>query len=288
MSTQITTAFVKQFSANVDFLVQQKGSKLRDAVRVETGVRGEEAYFDAVGAVAAVKRTSRHADTPLIETPHSRRKVILYDYEWADLIDDPDKIKTLIDPENAYAQNAAWAMGRAIDDAIIEAATGTAYSGKDGSTSVSLPSGQIVSSNSEGLTLAKLLEAKYILDSNDVDPDEPRYCALTAYQLKELLNTTEVKSADYNTIRALVAGQVDTFLGFKFIITNRLGTNASGERKVLCWAKNGLLLAIGQDIKSRISERADKSYATQVYYAMSIGATRMEEKKVVEIDCVES
>jgi len=288
MSTQITTAFVKQFSANVDFLVQQKGSKLRDAVRVETGVRGEEAYFDAVGAVAAVKRTSRHADTPLIETPHSKRKVILYDYEWADLIDDPDKIKTLIDPENAYAQNAAWAMGRAIDDAIIEAATGTAYSGKDGSTSVSLPSGQIVSSNSEGLTLAKLLEAKYILDSNDVDPDEPRYCALTAYQLKELLNTTEVKSADYNTIRALVAGQVDTFLGFKFIITNRLGTNASGERKVLCWAKNGLLLAIGQDIKSRISERADKSYATQVYYAMSIGATRMEEKKVVEIDCVES
>jgi len=288
MSTEITKAFIKQFSANVDFLVQQKGSKLRDCVRVETGVKGEEAYFDAVGAVSAVKRTSRHADTPLIETPHSRRKVVLYDYEWADLIDDPDKIKTLIDPENAYAQNAAWAMGRAIDDAIIEAATGTAYTGKDGSTSVSLPSSQIVSAGGSGLTLAKLLEAKYILDSNDVDPDEPRYCAVTAYQLKELLNTTEVKSADYNTIRALVAGQVDTFLGFKFIITNRLTTNDSGERQVLCWAKNGLLLAIGQDIKSRISERADKSYATQVYYAMSIGATRMEEKKVVEIDCVES
>tara|TARA_R100001591_G_scaffold41493_1_gene52887 strand:+ start:1321 stop:1551 length:231 start_codon:yes stop_codon:yes gene_type:complete len=71
MSTQITTAFVQQFSANIQMLSQQKGSLLRNAVDSES-VNGEKAFFDQVGAAAAVLRTSRHADTPLVETPHSR------------------------------------------------------------------------------------------------------------------------------------------------------------------------------------------------------------------------
>ena len=71
MSTQIDTAFVNQFSANVQMLSQQMGSLLRDAVDVES-VNGEKAFFDQVGSAAAVKRTSRHSDTPMVETPHTR------------------------------------------------------------------------------------------------------------------------------------------------------------------------------------------------------------------------
>tara|TARA_R100001244_G_scaffold90987_1_gene68976 strand:+ start:233 stop:511 length:279 start_codon:yes stop_codon:yes gene_type:complete len=91
MSTQITTAFSQQFSANVSLLSQQKGSLLRNAVNEESVV-GEKAFFDQVGSATAVKRTSRHADTPLTETPHSRRMVVMDSYEYADLIDDPDKV----------------------------------------------------------------------------------------------------------------------------------------------------------------------------------------------------
>jgi hypothetical protein len=69
MSTQITTSFVNQFSANIQMLSQQMGSKLRDAVDVET-ITGERAYFEQVGSAAAVERTSRHADTPIMDTPH--------------------------------------------------------------------------------------------------------------------------------------------------------------------------------------------------------------------------
>ena len=89
MSTQITTAFVEQYSANVLQLSQQRGSRLRAAVHVEP-VTGKNAFIDRIGAVAARRRTSRHADTPQLDTPHSRRRVSLVDYDWADLIDDAD------------------------------------------------------------------------------------------------------------------------------------------------------------------------------------------------------
>lgn len=283
----ITTAFVKQFGANVEMLVQQKGSKLRNAVRIETGVTGEEAYYDQLAATAAVKKTTRNSDTPLVKSDHRRRRVTMYDYEWADLLDKEDKLKMLIDPENSYAQNAAWALGRSMDDEIIAAASGTAYTGKAGGTAVTLPAAQQVVAAAAGLNLTKLLAAKEILDGADVDPMEPRYCAVTADQVTDLLNTTEVKSADYNTVRALAMGQVNTFLGFEFILCNRLAVDGSSDRLVLVWAKNGLLLAIADEISSQIDKRPDKSYATQVYLSMSIGATRMEEAKLVEIACVE-
>jgi hypothetical protein len=94
MSNQITTAFVEQYSSNIQMLSQQKGSLLRDKVRLETVV-GKNAFFDQVGSVTATVRTSRHSDTPQVDTPHSRRRVSLVDYEFADLIDDLDKVKML-------------------------------------------------------------------------------------------------------------------------------------------------------------------------------------------------
>jgi hypothetical protein len=286
MSVQITTAFVNQFSSNIQMLSQQMGSLLRNAVDVET-VNGEKAFFDQVGSAAAVLRTTRHADTPLIDTPHSRRMVTMSDYEYADLIDDQDKVRLLVDPTSTYARAAAAAMGRAMDDVIISAALGTSLTGKDGTTSTPFDSNNQIAVGGAGLTLAKLIEAKEILDSNDVDPSIPRYIAVSPKQITNLLDDPEVTSADYNTVRALVKGELDTYVGFKFVTTNRLGLDGSGDRRCFAWAMDGIKLAVGKEPTARIDERADKSYATQVYYCMSVGATRMEEAKVVEIICDE-
>ena len=286
MSTQVTTAFVQQYSANVQMLSQQRGSLLRDTVRSETMV-GKNAFFDQVGKATAVKRTTRHGDTPQIDTPHARRRMSLVDYEYADLIDDQDKVRMLIDPTSTYAQAAASAMGRAMDDEIIAAATGTAFTGETGSTSTALPSGQQIAHGSADLTLAKLITAKKTLDLPSVDPSIPRYIAVGPNQIEALLNNTTVTSSDFNTVKALVQGEIDTFLGFKFIVTNRLAL-ASNIRTCFAWAEDGLALGIGKDVTARIDERADKGYATQVYYCMSIAATRMEEEKVVSIACDES
>lgn len=288
MSTQITTAFVQQFSSNVQMLSQQMGSLLRNAVDSET-VNGEKAFFDQVGSAAAVVRTTRHGDTPLMDTPHSRRMVTLSDYEYADLIDDQDKVRLLIDPTSTYSRAAAAAMGRAMDDVIISAALGTAKTGKDGSTSTAFDtSNNQIAAGAAGLTLAKLIEAKEILDAGDVDPSIPRYIAVSPKQISNLLGTTQVTSSDYNTVKALAMGEINSFVGFNFIVTNRLGVDGSANRRVIAWAQDGIKLAIGKEPTARIDERADKSYATQIYYAQTIGATRMEEKKVVEVLCAES
>jgi hypothetical protein len=286
MSVEITTAFVEQYKSNVFHLAQQKGSRLRDAVRTET-VTGKSHFFERIGSVAAQKRTSRHSDTPRMDTPHSRRKVTMDDYDWADLIDNEDKVRMLISPQSEYAMAGAWAMGRAMDDAIISAATGNAFGGVSGGTTVALPAAQKIAHGSAGLTLEKLIEAKEILDANDVDPDEARYCVVTSKQMSNLLNITKVTSADYASVKSLVQGQIDTYLGFKFLRTERLGLDSNSDRQVLAFTQSGIGLAVGQDVNTRISERADKNYATQVFLSMTIGATRVEDEKVVEIACNE-
>ena len=181
----------------------------------------------------------------------------------------------------------AWAMGRAMDDSIIAAATGTSYGGVSGGTSVALPSTQKIVHGSAGLTLAKLIEAKEKLDANDVDPDEARYMIVTSKQMSNLLNLEKVTSSDYASIKALVQGQIDTYLGFKFLRTERLGLDSNSDRQVLAFCQSGIGLAVGSDVSTRISERADKNYATQVFLSMTIGATRVEDEKVVEIACNE-
>ena len=284
MSSQITTAFVEQYSANIQMLSQQMGSLLRDAVRNESVV-GKDAYFDQIGKVTAILKTSRHSDTPQIDTPHSRRRVSLADYEFADLIDQQDKVRLLIDPTSSYAKAAAYAMGRAMDDVIISAALGSANTGVSGGTAVALPAGNIVAANlgGTGMNIAKLASAKNILDTGDVDPSIKRHIIVSPTEIADLLNNTTVTSSDFNTIKALVHGEIDSFMGFKFHVSNRLVDNAAGNTQCIAFAEDGILLGVGKDVTARIDERSDKSYATQVYYCQTIGATRMEEAKVVSV-----
>ena len=283
MSTQITTAFVQQYKSNLLVLAQQKRSRLRNTVRVET-VKGTSAFFDRLGATAAVQRTTRHGDTPLIDTPHSRRRVSLTPYEWADLIDQADRVRLLIEPTSDYATNAANAMGRSMDDIIIAAASGLAYTGVDGSGTQAIT--LQVAAAATNLTLTKLLAAKEALDEGEIE-DGDRFMVVSPKMMTSLLGTTEVKSADYNSIKALVQGQIDTFLGFKFITSNRLAANSTANGHLaLAYQRRGLILAIGEDVKTEIGPRADKSYSTQVYVSMDLGATRVEDAAVVEIDAI--
>lgn len=293
MSTQITTAFVEAYKANVYHLTQQKGSKLRRSVRTET-VTGRNAYFEQIGATAARLRTSRHSDTPRMDTPHARRRVSLADYDWSDLVDNEDQVRTLINLSSPYAEAAAMAMGRAIDDVIIAAADGTAYTGVSGGTSTAYDTAMTVdvqvrwagvAADDCGLNVAKLLEAGKLLGANNVDPDEEKWCVVNARQIKSLLMDTRVSSHDYNAIKPLVNGQIVQFCGFNLVPTERIGTDSNSDDKVLYWAKGGMLLALGKDISTRISERDDKNYATQVFASMTVGATRMEEVRVGFIEC---
>lgn len=301
MSVNVPTHFVQQYSTNVQMLLQQKGSRLRDTVTVGS-YRGKAAKaVEQVGPVRAQRKTTRHSDTPLISTPADARWVYPSDFEWADLIDDQDKLRMLIDPQSPYAMNGAYALGRAIDDVILQAYFATAKTGQDGTVNTTLPSSQIVAVNTGaasavGLNIAKLRAAKKILMANQVDIDnDPLYIAITAEEHDDLLNETQAVSLDYNTRPVLVDGKISSFMGFNFVpieFANAASfdaattlVNGSAQRLVPCWAKSGMHLGMWEDITTRIDPRPDKSYATQVYLRGTFGATRVEEGKVVQIIC---
>lgn len=294
MSFQVDTALVKSYHATIQILSQQRGSRLAPFVRRETQ-NSKDDFYDRIDATSAVEVTSRHADTPLISTPHDRRKVSLRDFDWADLIDKKDRIRMLADPTSPYTINAVNALGRAKDTVLIEAAFGTAYSGETGATSVTFPSTQEVAvdyaegaTTASNLTVGKLRKAASIIKSNEaVEDGEMMVAAVAQSQIDSLLRTTEVTSSDYNTVKALVAGTVDTFMGFRFVRTQLLPIDGSNIRSCIFFAMSGLLLSTGLEVTTDVGPRRDKRNSVQVYVCGSFGATRMEEKKVVRVKCDE-
>lgn len=301
MSVQITTAFVDQFKANIMLLSQQKEAKLRGCCRMED-MTGDTMFVERIAATSMQPKNVRHGNTPQINTPHSRRKLTVEDYNWADLIDNTDKLKMLIDPESTYAQNAVMAANRQADDSIITAIFGAAYSGHTGGTTVNFhdlgesrliqSDGTIRAAGSDWsnqtatpLTIAKLLTCKQLLDDAEIDDARQRYFLCNPYNINQLLNTTEVKSADYNTVRALAQGQIDTFMGFKFIKHTRLPADDldTDSTKCAAFAQDSIVLSIAEEPIVRVDELPTKCYSVQVYVEQSLGATRVEGPAVVGI-----
>lgn len=290
MSNEVTTWNVRDYKSNVELLLQTEGSMLRNAVMTDNYVGDGGRPVNQIGAVVAQKKTARHADTPLIETPHSARWVEPVDYEWADLIDQQDKLRLLADPQGPYAQNGAYAMGRAMDQEILEQALATSKTGaQGGSTEAFDTTNYQIAVGGTGLTVDKLRTAKRMLMAAKVNVmREPLYIAITAQQHADLLNEPEVTSGDYNRTLVLVDGIVQRFMGFNFIHVEDMSSyllDGSSDQRCVCWAKSGLHLGIWNDITTRITERDDKSYATQVYVKETIGATRTQQGKVIEIIC---
>jgi hypothetical protein len=278
-SNTVHQSHVEQFKDEVIHLAQQQESRLRGCVRQEM-VRGKTHNFERLGASAAVKKTTRHTSTPILDVPHSRRKLDMEDFLWADLVDEEDLIRMLIEPKSAYARNAAMAMGREWDSQIIIGMGADATDG-DGNAVVFDDTNQRVGDGTAAMSIASLTDAKYILDKNEV-PFNDRYMVVSAEEMKALLNTTEITSADYNTVRALVKGEIDTFMGFKFVQTELLPV-VTTVRDCFAFQKDCVGLGIGRDVVTKVDQRKDVSYAWQIFAAFSAAATRIDDAGVVKV-----
>lgn len=285
MSMEVDEHFIRRYTAGIMHLAEQKDSRLRNAVRVEP-VSAEKSFFDQVGSQTLNKRTTRHGDTILTDTPHRRRMVTTSTYDGADLVDEPDVMRVLNDPTNAYSVAFGRAGGRQIDDVIIASALATAATGKEGDDTAAFEAAFVVGHNNEGLTVAKVIEAKEILDAAENDPTEMRNAVTSAKQITDMLGTTEVTSSDFNSVKALVAGEINTWMGFNWIRSERL-EKTGANRACLFYQKSSLLLGVGINPHVRIAERPDKNHSTQVFITMDFGATRMDETGVVHVECAE-
>lgn len=287
MSQQITEAFVQQFASNFMHLAQQTQSRFEPRVMVESGIVGTSKSINRLGQRTAQRRLTRHGDTPINDQPHSTRYIDLFDWEDGDMIDDQDKIRMLAEPGNDYIKAMVQSLNRAKDDVIIAAALGAARSSAG---NVSLPSGQIILHGSTGLTRAKLAQARKLFRVNEADDVEGGQLnlAISAEGLEDLLNDTTLTNSEYNTALSLRDGKINdaTLFGFTVIPSERLA-KVSTTRSLIAWEKSGIALGIGANIVTRVGERADKGFNVQYYAKMSIGAVRVEEARVVELQITE-
>lgn len=290
MSQLVTTHFVSQFSTNIQLLLQQKDSRFSGAVSRGSYTGKAASPVDQVGSVTATKVTTRYASLTPADVPTDRRWIYPTDYEYNTRIDNFDKLRMLVDPQSTYVQAAVAAMNRAMDDEIISAMWGTAKTGETGGTSTTFASGQEIAYNfgtNTGLTMAKLKEARRLLRAADIDPSEELFIGLTAKQEYDLLQESQVISLDYSSKPVLVDGKVTEIMGFKVIHCERLVTDGT-YRRIPVWCKSGLHLGEWNGMQTNITQRTDlSSQPYQIYVCGTFGATRLEEKKIVKIECAE-
>ena len=287
MSNDIEKHRVQRFFDGITILAQQRMSRLRGIVRNETGVIAKQAFFDQIGSTTMQEKTTRHADTPIIEIPHRRRSVIMRFFETADLVAKSDLLTVINDPTSSYGQVMAMAAGRKIDEIIAAEFFADAKTGETGTGTAPFPAGYTIVNGSVGLTIAKVLAAKRILDEAENDPSVKRHAGVSAKQVEDLLNTTEVASSDFNTVKALAQGEINSYAGFNF--TRYEGFDAAGAiRHNPFFLETSMTVAFGQDVQGQISDRADKSHDQQIYYSFRAGATRMDETGVVKVENDES
>lgn len=303
MSFQANTAFVQNYKNTVEMLLQQQGGRLAPCVVNESFFGKAGKAVEQIGPVSPTKNLSRHADTPLISTPHDARWIYPNDYDWADLIDDEDKLRMIIDPTSPYAMNAANAMRRAQDEEILLAFFGTAKTGENGTTSTTFPGGNTVAvtfgsgATASGISVAKLRESKRLLLKAGVDIDnDPLFAAITSYEHNYLLNEAQAINLDYNDRPVLVEGRIRQFMGINFVNVEFSDTtsypnasaslvNGSSQQLVPVWAKSGMMLGTWNDIQISVDRRPDKRNSTQVYATGTFGGTRLQENKVVQLVC---
>ena len=296
--TNIPNHFTTQFDSNWKHLVQQKNSKLKEYVTLDS-IEGNEKSYNQLDATRMTKIEHRSGDTRISDQAMAKRWIRPQQYDCAKLVDEWDEqfLGEVVLPTSPIIQSHGAAYARTCDKVIIDALGGDAYTGATGTTAQPLPAGQKIGPNfvesgvagaNLGLTIGKLRAAKFLFDSNEVDEEEERILVVSAKQLQDLLRTTEVTSADYNTVRALVDGTLNTFMGFKFRRSQQLPFQASTNDIRLCYAyvKSGIVLA-ERGLKTHMDIRTDLSHSLQIRSVASLAAVRMEEKKVVEIACDE-
>jgi hypothetical protein len=298
MASTIEASFIQSYHNEFEVKFQQGGSRLMPYVTVRPQFSKTE-YFDRIGTVAFTEKTTRHAPTTLEEVEHTRIAVTMRDYRNALPFDTEDKIRMgLRDPRNAYAETQAKALGQKLDAVIIAAATGTTYTGETGGSpelysaatygiavNAVAPGNVAADSN---LTIEKLIQARSKLFINEAVSDgEPLVCVVTQSQLDALLRTTEVTNEDYNSIKALTTGMVDTFMGFKFVRTQLLSKDASNVRTCLAFPKSAITVGMADERQTKIDQRADLNYTWQVWTQGTFGATRTWREKLVSIACDE-
>lgn len=291
MADTQSTVYAQAYARNIMQLAQQKYSKLLQACYVKSNVKGKTFYQDQIGAWAMDVKSGRNVQTPNNDPILARRMATMVDYHDARLLDRGDELRMLSDPRSAYTIAAAQSLGRKIDAVIGAALVGTAYYGETGASSITLGTDAIsgishIAGTPATLTFARVRAAKKILDKEEVEMEE-RFFITNPEGLEDLLGETAATSSDYNAVKALIRGEIDTWMGFKWITSTQMPVTGT-VTTCAAFQRYGICAAMGQEPTVRTDERTDLSYSWQIYYELNIAAVRLEEARVVKVDVCDS
>jgi hypothetical protein len=294
----IDTFYPVEFQKNFDHALQQMDARLASAV-TRADFTGKKKWFNLANDRSFSRITTRKGDTPDGEFDASKYWLTQSPWELATTFDEWDEhfLGSIVLPTSDTVSSHAYALNRTQDDVIIAALDATRYIGEDGTTPDAFPGGQSIAatyaesgSASSGLTIAKLRRAKYLMDVAEV-PASDRYLVYGAQQVNDLLRTTELTSADFNTVKALVDGQPGSFLGFKFIDSQRLPVGTVGGtadvRSCFAFHKSAIKFSL-QGVSTKMDILPQRRHALQIRSIAMMGAVRSENEKVVRIYCDET
>jgi hypothetical protein len=322
----IETNYINMFREGFEHSFQQKDARFRKYVEVVRQA-SEFDFYDRLGLADDMQEvTTRYGDTPANDVPHERRRCALQDYDWGKGVDDKDLIRVASDPTNEYTQAAVYAANRRIDNTIITAITADAYTGKAGGTAVSfvgttagnITVGAVSNENSnistageytvtagnvEGIdvsvdfsaattntniSIKKMIAVREtMLRLEAIEDDQNLTWFLAPNQAAELLRITEIHNSDYNTVKVLSNGRVDSFMGFNFVYTNLLPISGTTRDNYVLGPK-AVKLAMSKDIDVDIFRRPDKKNIPWIMVKLGLGATRMWGEHVAKVRCDES
>jgi len=280
MAQGISSAFVTLFDAEVKQAFQ--GQRLLSGlVRERQNVEGSTVKFPKIGKGSATLRVPQTDVTPL-NISYSQVTATMSDYNAAEYSDIFHQAKVNFDERRELVQVVSGSIGRRMDQLVLDALA---------ASSTSLTVSNDIGGTDTNLNLTKLRTAKRYLDKNNV-PADGRCFLVSASGLESLLGETAITSADFNSVKALVNGEIDTFLGFKFtMIGDRseggLAIDASLDRVCFAYHRNAVGFGIGMNMKTEINYIAEKtSYLVNGMF--SAGAVAIDDEGIVKITCRET
>lgn len=294
MAIVIQSAYIESFESAVRHLAQQGVTKLRNFV-TEVQNQSESHNWDRLAASAAIEKTAPRVATPSggdgvggvgtdTGLQWTRRKSLVETWHTGEAIEQENVVQMLIDPNSSSTQNLAMNMKRAVDDIIIEAATGASRDGAGAVVAYDVAN-QTVGGATTLMSLDVVLETAQKFHDRDIDPDERKCFVINPTVQRKLMQLMEVTSGDYQNSKALATGMLPNWMGFDWVVSTRLLNPDAGGGDVSCLAftRKALGLHVAKDISAKVGERPDMSFAWQLYCHMTMGAIRVEDEHMVHV-----
>lgn len=280
MAVSISNAFVTLFDSEVKQAYQ--GQRLLAGVtRERTGVEGSTVKFPKIGKGSATIRVPQTDVTPLNVT-YSQVTATMEDYIAAEYSDIFNQQKVNFNERQELVQVVSGAIARRMDQVVLDALAAASSPGTVANS---------IGGADSNLNIEKLREAKKILDQKNV-PSDGRTMLIHANSLSALLGETEVTSADFASVKALVTGEVNTFMGFNFITfgdrdEGGLAIDGSSDRTLFAFHRDAIGMGIGMGQQSRVDYIPEKT-SFLVASMFSAGAVAIDDEGIVKITCRES